>query len=155
MIDKRLTEISNGLYRVTSRAIIVRDGELLLTVEVPSLGLYGVPGGGIEYGESDPKDALMRELEEELDVLITRDQISGYPIHVSVGNVFIDDVNNQYYGLPATHLFYYVTLRDDQTVRAADNDFIWADRSNLDKIKYVSTLSDADITFLKSTVEAK
>lgn len=155
MIDERLINISDGLYRVTSRAVIVRDGEILLTIEVPSLNLYGIPGGGIDYGENDPKETLTRELKEELDLLIDKNQISDYPIHVSIGNVFTDDDRNKCYGLPAAHLFYRVILREDQAVKAADNDFIWSTISNLDAINYVSTLGKSDIQFLKSVLEAE
>jgi 8-oxo-dGTP diphosphatase len=51
---------------VVARAVIVRGGSLLLVQEIAA-GYWFFPGGHVEAGES-PRDAVVRELREELDV---------------------------------------------------------------------------------------
>lgn len=54
--------------REGSRAIIVRDGKILLSHELNS-GWWLIPGGGQEEGET-PEDCVIREVEEETGVLV-------------------------------------------------------------------------------------
>ena len=54
--------------REGSRAVIVRDGMILLSHETIS-GWYLVPGGGLEAGET-PADCCVREVEEETGVIV-------------------------------------------------------------------------------------
>ncbi|MBQ3796366.1 MAG: serine hydrolase [Butyrivibrio sp.] len=54
--------------RKGSRAIIVQDGNILLTHELNS-GWWLLPGGGQEEGET-PEDCVIREVEEETGVLV-------------------------------------------------------------------------------------
>ncbi len=49
--------------RAASRAVIVRDGKILLTHETVS-GWWLIPGGGLEEGET-PEACVIREAEEE------------------------------------------------------------------------------------------
>ena len=57
----------------TARCVLYRRGEYLLAVHSRFWGAskrrWGLPGGGIERGES-PASAVLRELEEELDVCV-------------------------------------------------------------------------------------
>jgi 8-oxo-dGTP pyrophosphatase MutT (NUDIX family) len=57
----------------TARCILHRDGHYLLAVHSSFWGAkqrrWGLPGGSIERGES-PETAVLRELEEELDVYL-------------------------------------------------------------------------------------
>lgn len=64
----------NGKRRVSARAIIVRDGRLLVfkrkrfdIEENGFLEYYSIPGGGVEEGESI-EDACVRELKEEMGI---------------------------------------------------------------------------------------
>lgn len=55
------------LQRVAAYGLVVRDGTVLLTrVSARGFhtGLWSLPGGGIDHGES-PRDAVVRELREE------------------------------------------------------------------------------------------
>ncbi len=54
--------------RVGSRAIIVQEGNILLTHELNS-GWWLIPGGGIEEGET-PQECVIREVEEETGVIV-------------------------------------------------------------------------------------
>jgi ADP-ribose pyrophosphatase YjhB (NUDIX family) len=51
---------------VVARAVIIRAGRLLLVQELAT-GYWFFPGGHVEDGES-PRDAVVRELREEIDV---------------------------------------------------------------------------------------
>ena len=60
--------------RVAAYAVILRDGEILLSRLAPEISpdeLWTLPGGGLDHGE-DPRDAVVREIHEEtgLDALV-------------------------------------------------------------------------------------
>ncbi len=64
-------------------AVVVRDDRILLSRLAPRVSrheLWTLPGGGLDHGE-DPRDAAVREVEEEtgyiarLDALLTVDSI--------------------------------------------------------------------------------
>ena len=62
------------MVRVTSTALVVRTGRVLLgrrTSTIRFAGMWDAFGGHIETGES-PRDALDRELREELGIRVTR-----------------------------------------------------------------------------------
>jgi 8-oxo-dGTP diphosphatase len=54
---------------VIARAVVLRDGAVLLVQEIAQ-GYWFFPGGHVEAGET-PRQALVRELREELDVCAT------------------------------------------------------------------------------------
>lgn len=51
------------IQKVSAKAIIEKEGKILLVKDTK--GVWELPGGRIEHGE-DPKDSLLRELNEEL-----------------------------------------------------------------------------------------
>jgi 8-oxo-dGTP diphosphatase len=60
--------------RVAAYAVILRDGAILLSRLAPTVTpeeLWTLPGGGLDHGE-DPRDAVVREIQEEtgLDAVI-------------------------------------------------------------------------------------
>ncbi len=55
------------VQRVAAYAVIIRDGQILLSRLAPHIsrdGLWTLPGGGLDHGE-DPRDAVVREVHEE------------------------------------------------------------------------------------------
>lgn len=61
---------------VLSRAVIIKDGKLLMCVNNGKIPFYFLPGGHIEHGESAAY-ALERELEEELGLVCTSQRFLG------------------------------------------------------------------------------
>ena len=67
IVDPRLAEIGTCLYRVSVKAVIINERREILCVQEDREMWWGLPGGGLEYGENYI-DALRRELTEELSV---------------------------------------------------------------------------------------
>ncbi len=58
-----MTNPSKKIYRVSAKALIFNEmGQILLCKE--KTGLWELPGGGIEYGDT-PEETITRELKEE------------------------------------------------------------------------------------------
>ena len=79
--------------RVAAYAVILRDGEILLSRLAESVTpdeLWTLPGGGLDHGE-DPRDAVVREIREETGLAIRqvsrRGELRGsdYAIHCFCG----------------------------------------------------------------------
>jgi 8-oxo-dGTP pyrophosphatase MutT (NUDIX family) len=57
-------------YRVTVKALVVKDSKILLLRESPELsGKWEMPGGGLDFGE-ELHEGLKREVEEEMGVKV-------------------------------------------------------------------------------------
>ena len=149
MIDERIAAIDASIYRVVAKAVIVRDRKLLLTLEIPDQQLYGLPGGGIDHGES-VMTALRRELAEELNLTIAEDQISQAPIGVRFSIFQCRD--KRLSGMPYLNLYYQVNLGDNQVPVAGEKEFIWADSEVLGNLNIVNTQID-DIPLFRSYME--
>jgi 8-oxo-dGTP diphosphatase len=108
----------SGLVQVLVAAIAVRDGNVLVLRRSVSKeflpGVWGLPGGRVEFGE-DPGVAVLRELREEAAVTGTLERLCGYSsfvamagdsrwhgvqlnfaIRLAPGNVRLDDSNDSF-----------------------------------------------------------
>ena len=65
------------LQRVAAYALVVRDGQVLLTrnsARGPHPGTWTLPGGGIDHGE-DPRATVVREVREETGLACTPGEV--------------------------------------------------------------------------------
>ena len=69
-------------------AIAIRDGKLLLVRRgrPPSAGLWSVPGGKVEPGESE-LDAVRREVFEETGLRVEVGPLAGEVVRTGIGDV--------------------------------------------------------------------
>jgi len=121
---------------IVAAAIIVEEGRVLLTQRKRGSHLEGMwefPGGKVEDGE-DPKDAVARELREELGIAI------------DVGDI-VDVTFHAYETKSVLLLFYRATRRaGSPEPRALDvAAFDWADKDALDPAKF----PPADVAVLR------
>ncbi len=81
-IDPRLTEIDNALYRIATRALVIKDNRVLVVHEKDD-GWWSFQGGGIDYGESI-HDALVREVVDELGVIQEHATVDESLVFISI-----------------------------------------------------------------------
>ncbi len=75
MVD--IADRSASLFPVVAAALVDEEGRVLLQQRPAGkalAGLWEFPGGKLEPGES-PEDALVRELREELGIMVTADAL--------------------------------------------------------------------------------
>jgi len=80
--EGRQWEIPDAFYRVSIKLIIKDDHDRLLVVEDTTNGMWEVPGGGLDNGESIEQTAK-REVQEELGVELT--EFTGEPLAMTLG----------------------------------------------------------------------
>ena len=130
------------MHRVAARALIVRDKKILITKEVsehPELEIRGVPGGGVDRGE-DFRQALIRELKEELNISIRDQQVPAYPIKIDFCDMLIADTE---YIIPTVQAYFIVELTDDQIPVAGENDFLWLSAEEVRSARFVTHAESA------------
>lgn len=122
--DPRLAEISDCLYRVAAKVVIIQNNMMLMVEEAP--GGYGVPGGGIDHGQT-MQETIVRELLEELAVTIDASFIPEQPQFVGVSGP-LD-------GLPRTTL-YFVLKGGHPTVnpQALELSYRWVTKAELETL---------------------
>lgn len=68
-MTKNNTIVPNCFYRISIKALI-RDEQKRFALSLEKNGLWDLPGGGLDFGES-PKEALIREIKEETGLKVT------------------------------------------------------------------------------------
>lgn len=122
-IDPRLNEIATSLYRLVAKGVVIRDRKILLVKE--SLGWYSLPGGGVDHGEH-PREALVREIQEEIGQTVPLAAVANDPLDIVFGHVIK--------GLPRVAFCYTVTVGDTFKPTAKELEFMWADQEMLNTI---------------------
>ncbi len=123
-IDPRLGKIIDCLYRISSKAVIIRDNKLMLVQEAE--GWYGLPGGGVDHGLS-LREGLIRELSEELGVELTLDRIPEEPVFFKLGGV--------HKRVPRMNVYYKFELDDDELKNPSELDHSWVTADELATIE--------------------
>lgn len=74
-------DFPDAFYRVTVKALIVQDGKLLMVEDHVGPGpAWELPGGGLDFGELDPRDALRREIKEEMGLEVS--SVAERPLYI-------------------------------------------------------------------------
>lgn len=103
LIDPRLNEIDDCLYRVSVRVLIAHEDKVLMVQEFPQMW-WAFPGGGVDHGEN-VRSALTREVEEELGVPAGSVSSDFKIAHYNLSGV-VD-------GIPRMNLFFKATVPID------------------------------------------
>ena len=121
--------MSDIVLRVAAKAVIVKDGKVLLLREAATYGdgtqrgRYHMPGGRIEPGEQF-EEALRREAREETGLEI---EIKD-PIFVGEWRPVIKGTPNQIVGI-----FFVCTPKTDEVVLSSEHDeYQWVDAKTAD-----------------------
>lgn len=109
---------SSRTQRLGAYAVAVAGGRMLLTrisANGYPVGMWTLPGGGVDHGES-PHDALRRELYEETG-LAARSAVLRDVHDVHTVDVGRDDMYEDYHGI---HLLFVVDVDVDEPIEVKD-----------------------------------
>ena len=78
MMRRHTTTPPGQSPRAAVSAVIARDGKILLVKRgcEPNMGLWSLPGGGIELGET-AREAVAREVREETALIVEPGKVAG------------------------------------------------------------------------------
>lgn len=94
-------DVPDGFYRVSIKGLILDETGTKFLAILEKNGLWDLPGGGLEWGESFTA-CLMRELREEMGLVITN--VEPFPSYSLVG----EDMN----GRRCVNLIFKTTVKD-------------------------------------------
>lgn len=108
---------------LTATALIRKNNNLLVLKKRNKPSHYILPGGKIDKGES-PEEALIRELEEELSILIKKEQFSLFKIIETKAQFENDTIKS--------HIF-LVDYQGDFKINNEIEEYAWIDIKNHDE----------------------
>ena len=87
-----MKDIPNTFYRISAKALILDDQKRFLLVKEDN-GLWELPGGGIDHGDT-PLETIKREIKEEMgiDVLEINPKIQYFVIAKALDSVWKSSV---------------------------------------------------------------
>lgn len=132
LIDPRLNSIKDCLYRVAVKVIIIQNDKLLTVAEHG--GWHGLPGGGLEHGET-PNVSIARELEEEIGLHSQDFTLEDRPLCITYNGVSS--------GIPRVCILYRATLKPTAHLRQGELSFEWLDSSKLKAIELAPSTKTA------------
>ncbi|MGZ5367020.1 MAG: NUDIX hydrolase [Aeromicrobium sp.] len=109
---------SSRTQRLGAYAVVLSEHRMLLTRISPigyPAGMWTLPGGGVDHGES-PHDAVRRELYEETG-LVARSAVLTDVHDVHVVDIGREDQYEDYHGV---HLLYVVDVDADKPLEIKD-----------------------------------
>ena len=142
--DPRLTELSDCIYRIAVKAIIVKDDHILLNIEDGDEG-WAFPGGGVDYGEMLDQ-ALIRELGEELGIAEENIHSDFKIATIQIGHIARE--------MPRANIFYIVDVNWDRTnltTKDKNSEFKWFSYDELISTKYDP--SNGDMTEVLKAIQ--
>jgi ADP-ribose pyrophosphatase YjhB (NUDIX family) len=134
-IDENLDKIIDALYRVSAKAVIVQDNKILLVKENIH-DWWGLPGGGVDHGES-ASEALHREITEELGLSPGGVTIHDQALQAIIGNV-VDHI-------PRVAILYKVDIPTDAKLSTTDHvqEYKWYSALELKDLYVTQTVGGA------------
>ena len=116
---------------------VFRDGKVLLAsrMAAPSLGLFSLPGGRVEYGET-LEQAALRELDEEVKV---RASLAGFVDHVEIRDL-ADDGALRFHGFVCVFAGHWIEGEPETGPEAGE--IVWADADKLDGLPTTVRLAE-------------
>lgn len=76
------SEIPNGFYRVSIKGLILDETRKKFAIILEDNGLWELPGGGMDFGET-PEECLKRELREEMGLTVA--SVQTMPSYYLIG----------------------------------------------------------------------
>ena len=116
---------------------VFREGKVLLASRMaePSLGLFSLPGGRVEYGET-LQEAALRELDEEVGVRAT---LLGFVDHVEIRDI-AEDGGLRFHGFVCVFAGLW-SAGEPQTGPEA-GEVVWADQRMIERLPTTVRLAE-------------
>lgn len=118
----RMSDDLHFVGKISQKAIVVRDGKILLVRDPSDDAIWELPGGRLHAGET-PQEGLLRELKEEIGV------------HASIQRVVhVEQFRHVKTGQEMFLVAYEATFSPDQEIQPLDGEvgeWCWITKENL------------------------